>query len=152
MAHVYRIHSAETWVQARDDYLAGYSAETVCRRYGLGLSAFRQRARKYGWRRSDQVAPPPGEADLSLYADVNLEAQIEMAGLRFIEALEVGKAVEARRWRRLWLELDDTRAQIRAAMMEHMTPMEMAAFITAAPAEEPETEDEARLLPIPPPG
>ena len=66
MTEPYRIREAAIWAQARTDYLSGLSAEAVCRRHDLGLSAFRRRARKYGWRRSDQVEPPPGELDLNL--------------------------------------------------------------------------------------
>lgn len=150
MTRIYRTRSAETWAKARDDYLAGCSAETVCRRYDLGLAGFRLRARRYGWRRCDQVPPPPGEADLALYADIDLEAQIKTAGLRFIEALESGKAVEARRWRRLWIELSETHVQIRELWTQDMTPMERVAYLVKPPEEEPETEEEARLLPLSP--
>ncbi|GLK49671.1 hypothetical protein GCM10017620_26440 [Brevundimonas intermedia] len=150
MTRLYRTRPAETWAKARDDYLAGSSAETVCRRYDLGLASFRLRARRYGWRRCDQVPPPPGEADLTLYSDIDLEAQIKTAGLRFIEALEGGKAVEARRWRRLWIELSETHVQIRELWTKEMTPMERVAYLVTPPEEEPETEEEARLLPMPP--
>jgi hypothetical protein len=150
MTRIYRTRSAETWAKARDDYLAGCSAETVCRRYDLGLAGFRLRARRYGWRRCDQVPPPPGEADLALYADIDLEAQIKTAGLRFIEALESGKAVEARRWRRLWIELSETHVQIRELWTQDMTPLDKVAYLVTPPEEEPETEEEARLLPLSP--
>ena len=144
MTDPYRIRPAETWVQARDDYLSGLSAETVCRRHDLGLSAFRRRARKYGWRRSDQVEAPPGETDLSLYGDVTMEDQIQTARLRFIEALEIGKATEARRWRRLWLELCEARQTFDAQFFKGMSPAGIAAL--ANDTEEDETEEEAWLL------
>ena len=54
---VYRVRSQQIWDLARDDYLAGEPARIVCRRYDLGLSAFRIRARKAGWRRQDQDDP-----------------------------------------------------------------------------------------------
>ena len=73
MTEPYRIREAAIWAQARTDYLSGLSAEAVCRRHDLGLSAFRRRARKYGWRRSDQVEPPPGELDLNLYSDLDMD-------------------------------------------------------------------------------
>lgn len=148
MTELYRIRPADVWVQARDDYLSGLSAETVCRRHDLGLSAFRRRARRYGWRRSDQVDPPPGELNLALYDDLTPEEQIATARLRFLEALEVGKATEARRWRRLWIELCDARNAIDAEFMAGMTPQEMAASL-AEDAGTDETEDEARLLGAP---
>ena len=55
-ATVYRVRSQEIWDLARDDYLAGKPARIVCRRYDLGLSAFRIRARKGEWRRGDPVS------------------------------------------------------------------------------------------------
>ncbi|MFA4940656.1 hypothetical protein [Brevundimonas sp.] len=101
MTDVYRIRAAQTWAQARADYLSGLSAEAVCRRHDLGLSAFRRRARKYGWRRSDQVEPPPGKIDLGLYSDLDMDDLARTARLRFAEAVESGRATDARRWRRL---------------------------------------------------
>jgi hypothetical protein len=145
MTELYRIRPADVWVQARDDYLSGLSAETVCRRHDLGLSAFRRRARKYGWRRSDQVEPPPGESDLSLYDDLGPEEQIRTARLRFLQALEVGKATEARRWRRLWVELCQDRDVLNAEFLGGMSPEEIAASL-AEEARADETEEEARLL------
>ena len=145
MTDPYRIRPAETWVQARDDYLSGLSAETVCRRHDLGLSAFRRRARKYGWRRSDQVEPPPGETDLSLYDDIDMEEQVQTARLRFVEALEIGKATEARRWRGLWLELREARDAFNADFFRGMSPDSVHALLAAATAGD-ETEAEARLL------
>lgn len=145
MTDPYRIRPAEIWVQAREDYLSGLSAETVCRRHDLGLSAFRRRARKYGWRRSDQVEPPPGEADLSLYDDIDPEEQMQTARLRFIEALEIGKATEARRWRSLWLELREARDAFNADFFRGMSPDGVEAFLAVEAAGD-ETEAEAQLL------
>tara|TARA_R110000764_G_scaffold76582_2_gene153871 strand:+ start:190 stop:723 length:534 start_codon:yes stop_codon:yes gene_type:complete len=149
MTDSYRIRPADIWVQAREDYLSGLSAETVCRRHDLGLSAFRRRARKYGWRRSDQVEPPPGEADLSLYADLTMEDQIDTARLRFLEALEIGKATEARRWRSLWLELCDARHALDMDIFDGMSPAAITAALTAD-AEADETGDEVQRLGPPP--
>lgn len=39
MTDLYRIRPADIRVQAREDYLADATAETVCRRHDLGLSA-----------------------------------------------------------------------------------------------------------------
>ncbi|MBD3837747.1 hypothetical protein [Brevundimonas sp.] len=149
MAETYRIRSIQTWAQARDDYLSGLSAETVCRRHDLGLSAFRRRARKYGWRRSDQIEPPPGETDLSIYEDVGLDDQVETAALRFVQALEHGKATEARRWRRLWLELRDASDAMDAEMFPGMSRHEIAAMIAADDAlyDDPEEADALRIEP-----
>ena len=63
MTDAYRIRSPETWTQARDAYLARESADSVCRRFDLGLTAFRTRAREQGWRRSDQDDPEPEPLD-----------------------------------------------------------------------------------------
>ena len=153
MTDPYRIRSPETWVQARDDYLAGMTAEAVCGRYGLGLSAFRRRARDYGWRRADQPDPPPRldpdeEVDLDVYDDVQLFEQVEMAYNRFVRALARGRSVEATRWRRLWHELCEQEQQISDHVFEGMTPKEIAACREAA-KEPPDTEEEARLLAMP---
>lgn len=145
MTDVYRIRSVQIWAQARDDYLSGLSAETVCRRHDLGLSAFRRRARQYGWRRSDQVPPPPGELDLSIYADVGLDDQIDTARLRFVQALEQGKATEARRWRRLWQELVEATAALDADMFPGKSREEVAALIAADEARHDALEDEEAL-------
>lgn len=145
MTEPYRIQPAATWVQARDDYLSGMSAETVCRRHDLGLSAFRRRARKYGWRRMDQDDPPPGEVDLSIFNDLTDDDQVELARLRFIEALNHGKSTEARRWRRLWLELRDAAEAFDAEFFRGMSPAEIAAF-RAAPRDDDESGQEALLL------
>jgi len=135
MTETYRIRSIETWAQARDDYLSGMSAETVCRRHDLGLSAFRRRARK---------------ADLSIYDDVGLDDQVETAALRFVQALEHGKATEARRWRRLWLELREASEALDAELFPGKSRYEIAAMIAADDAlyDDPEEEDALRLPPL----
>lgn len=64
MSEPYRIRSAETWDAARLAYLDGCSADEVCVRFDLGLSALRKRAKAEGWRRSDQAeAEPFDDAD-----------------------------------------------------------------------------------------
>ncbi len=150
MTDPYRIRSIDTWARARDDYLSGMAAETVCRRHDLGLSAFRRRARRHGWRRADQIEPPPGETDLSIYADLGADDQIETARLRFAQALEQGRATEARRWRRLWLELRDESAALDADLFPELD----AAGIRAVIAADSEAEDrrEDHYLGLAPPG
>ncbi|WP_309628528.1 hypothetical protein [Brevundimonas sp.] len=144
MTDLYRIRPADVWVQARDDYLSGLSAETVCRRHDLGLSAFRRRARKFGWRRSDQVEPDLCATDLSLYDDIQLEEQIQTARLRFVQALEIGKAIEASRWRRLWLDLREAADILHTEFYAGMSSEEIADSRGADTSDE--TEDEAMLL------
>ena len=144
MTDPYRLHPPEVWVQARNDYLSGSSAEAVCRRYDLGLSAFRRRARKYGWRRSDQIVPPPGELDLSIYGDMALDEQIRTARLRFVAALETGRAIEARRWRRLMLELQTALNTLQYQIARGLDPEQVADVLP--PGTSDETEAEADLL------
>lgn len=147
MTETYRIRSPETWAQARDDYLAGMDAETVCRRHDLGLSAFRRRARKYGWRRIDQDDPAPDDLDLSVYEDLQLEDQIRTAHLRFARALDQGRPIEAGRWRRLWSQLCDYNNALKDDLFRGSSRDEVAALL-AAEADD-ETEDEVRLLSAP---
>lgn len=146
MTDPYRIRPAQTWVQAREDYLAGASAETVCRRHDLGLSAFRRRARKYGWRRVDQETGAPDAADMALYEDVDLIDQAALARLRFVQALNEGKAIEARRWRRLWCELTEAVDAFDRDFFAGCTPQEIAAFDLTDDAHDDETEEELILL------
>ena len=149
MTETYRIRSPETWLQARDDYLAGLTAEAVCRRHDLGLSAFRSRARKQGWRRTDQgdasSTPPDDDLGLSIYDDVGIDEQIHMARQRFNQALHHGKPMEAARWRRLWRELCDERDALDADLLPHMSPSEIQDML-AAEADADEAEEEFRSL------
>lgn len=147
MSEIYRIRAAHIWAQARDDYLSGLSAEDVCRRHDLGLSAFRRRARKYGWRRSDHVMPPPGEVDLALYDDVQLEDQIQTARLRFVEAVERGRATDARRWCRLASDLE---REVRAADAAFFRGMSQAQIDACQDKMRREIEEEDAALLGPP--
>ncbi|MDP3801726.1 hypothetical protein [Brevundimonas sp.] len=131
MTETYRIRSPETWAQAREDYLAGMDAEAVCSRHDLGLSAFRRRARREGWRRRDQDDPAPIDPDLSIYDDVDSDEQAELARLRFIQALNRGRSVEAARWRRLWLELRRENDALDAEIFDGMTRGQINALLTA---------------------
>lgn len=148
MTESYRIRSAETWARARDDYLGGMGAEAVCHRYGLGLSAFRRRARKYGWRRSDQADPAPTEVDLSIYDDIGPEDEVRMARLRFVQALNQGRSTEAARWRRLWHELRDELEAFHAEFYRGLSPAQIAACI-AADEQADDEEDDAPALAAP---
>lgn len=145
MTEPYRIRSAETWAQAREDYLAGMDAEAVCRRYDLGLSAFRRRARREGWRRMDQ-GDPPIDTDLSIYDDIDPTEQADLARLRFLQALNHGKAVEAARWRRLWLEMRDANAALDADLFPGMSPAQVSALLAADYAAVDANADRLALL------
>lgn len=142
----YRIRSADVWARARDDYLAGMAAEAVCRRHDLGLSAFRRRARRHGWRRLDQEAPA-GADDLALYDDLGLDDQMETARRRYLQALEQGRAVDAARWRRLWRELEAESQAVIADVYCGLTPAEIVDQRRAdrLEAEAAEAEEDAAL-------
>lgn len=148
MTDVYRIREAAIWAQARTDYLSGLSAEAVCRRHDLGLSAFRRRAGKYGWRRSDQVEPPPGEIDLNLYSDLDMDDLARTARLRFAEAIEGGRASDARRWRALADELTRESRAFDKDLFKGMSREEVRASHEEM-RREIEQEDEALLGPPP---
>ncbi len=148
MTEPYRIRSADTWARARDDYLAGMAAETVCSRHDLGLSAFRRHARRGGWRRVDLDDAAPVETDLTIYEDIDLDEQVVLARLRFVQALHHGRAWEAARWRRLWHELHREKDAFDADFLAGMSPEEIDALLIAEAAElEAEDED---LDPLPP--
>lgn len=150
MTETYRIRSVETWIKARDDYLGGLSAEAVCRRYDLGLSAFRTRARRYGWRRVDQDDPAPDSCDLSIYDDMRPEDQVQMAWLHFSRALSQGEALEARRWRRLWAELVEARNRIDAEFVEGLSLEEVQEMRIRLSEEDEDDEQTALVLAMPP--
>lgn len=137
----YRIRSADTWARARDDYLSGMTAEAVCRRHDLGLSAFRRRAARHGWRRADQDAPG-GADDLAIYDDLDLDDEVVTARRRYLQALEQGRSVEAARWRRLWQALSAQSRAIDADLFPGLTPLQIAAQVEAD-RQEVEAEEEA---------
>jgi hypothetical protein len=103
----YRIRSEATWDQARQAYLEGATAEEVCARYDLSTGAFRERARKGGWRRRDQADPDPvlddvPEDDLDDAAgEVDFDALAAQALTRMQRALSRGQATLAINWLRL---------------------------------------------------
>ena len=79
MTDAYRIRTDETWAEAREDYLTGFTAEEVCRRHEIGLSALRRRARREGWRRTDQDDPVAADDDLDVFDDVRPPDLVDMA-------------------------------------------------------------------------
>lgn len=102
MPHPSRTRSAETWSRAREAYLAGEPAESVCARFDIALRTLRDRARLEGWRRADQPDPepidPPGEA--SPDADIDDEELRRIARARMAHAARRGLVGEALRWAR----------------------------------------------------
>jgi len=66
MTEPYRIRGAETWEVARLAYLDGFSADEVCARFDLGISALRKRAKLRGWRLGSpkwlsEISPSPAK-------------------------------------------------------------------------------------------
>lgn len=126
MTDAHRIRSPETWNAARDAYLAGATAEEVCERHDLGLSAFRARARRHGWRRADQPDPEPQDDDLDAYAGVALTELVDLAWRRVARALDRGASTEAARWLRIHASLharaqaEATAARDEAARVAHL--------------------------------
>ena len=113
-----RVRSGEVWARARGDFLAGLSAREVCVRHDLGLSALKARARREGWRRSDQADPPPirdlgYDPELAEDLDEELEAETpadvgDMAGRALLlarRALALGRLGEAQGWTGVWRRL-----------------------------------------------
>lgn len=114
------------WDHARREYLAGVKATTVCQRYGMSLSSFRQHARVGGWRRMDQPgceAPPEfGEYhpdDNVSFADLAAEAFLNIR-----RALGMGRASEASTWMRVYDSLADrARAEVMADLPDISPPL-----------------------------
>lgn len=103
----------EIWAEVRADYLAGLSAPACCRRYGVGLTALRDRAAREGWRRRDQPWVAPNNLDIE-DEGVQLEEEVDgdldrvepshlawVAHRRMLRAVMRGQATEALRWNRV---------------------------------------------------
>lgn len=90
------------WARAREDYLAGEAAETVCARHGLGVSTLRARASAEGWRRADQPDPEPVDLDAE-YEDgpPSFDAMLRHAEVRLNRAVLRGRPAEASSWLRV---------------------------------------------------
>jgi hypothetical protein len=143
MADAYRIRSEETWAEARSDYLAGFTAEDVCRRYDIGLSALRLRARRERWRRADGVDPSPADDDLDLFADVEPDDMVEMARLRMVAAISRGQSTEAARWGRIYRDQRTDRDTRELLEMERR----MLAAAARPPSPRPATAASGRPAP-----
>jgi hypothetical protein len=131
--HMHR--SDPTWDAAREAYLAGEAAETVCERFHLNLNTFRARSRKHKWRRCDQPDPQPHEQvateDLPL---PDMEETFRIASARVTHAVKQGRIEEALKWGRIMnLALRDrevrSRLEVRAAEIQRR--MEMVGAVSA---------------------
>jgi len=140
----YRVRSEETWAAAREDYECGWSAEEVCRRYDLGLSAFRQRARREEWRRCDQPEPeplPPFPAEPE--AALSDEQLLDLAQRSLSSAVRRGRVYEARAWMRLIAELKQRARQAAesAAYRQRLAALKAKRAEEAEPEPQPADED-----------
>ncbi|WP_295194285.1 hypothetical protein [uncultured Brevundimonas sp.] len=142
-APVYRVRSQEVWDLARDDYLAGEPARIVCRRYDLGLSAFRIRARKGKWRRGDQDDPDLYDPALELEAveDLAFSDMADTARRRLQLALMDGEATEAQRWLRIFETLSSMASQTGDVHTLHPDFPPRPSDGTAPPVPRPSTDD-----------
>ncbi|WP_312598440.1 hypothetical protein [Brevundimonas sp.] len=154
---VYRVRSQQVWDLARDDYLAGEPARVVCRRYDLGLSAFRIRARKAGWRRQDQDDPDLYDPALALEAveDVAFSDMAASARRRLQLALMDGEATEAQRWLKIFETLSVLAAEagdVHPLHPDFAAPAsdrdDAAASLAAAPDVAAEPDEVHRLHPV----
>ncbi len=104
----YRIRSDAVWAQARAAYLDGETAEGVCDRFDLSLSAFRERARRGGWRRCDQPVREPLPVDVmddvdgyAIEMGASYAELAEHALRQMRRAIARGQASAASSWMRL---------------------------------------------------
>jgi phage terminase large subunit-like protein len=68
-------HSEDIWAQARRDYLAGYTASAVSKRYGMSVDAIRKRASKQKWCKAHHVARQEPPAPLHPFPSPEQAAQ-----------------------------------------------------------------------------
>ena len=113
----YRIRSDQTWDLARAAYLQGETADSVCFRFDLSLGAFRERARKGGWRRCDQPdrEPLPVSAEDDVDFDAGYAELAEHALRQLRRAVARGRASAAASWMRLHDRLSARVREIEAA-------------------------------------
>lgn len=103
----YRIRPDAVWAEARDAYLWGFTAEEVCERYDLGLSAFKARAAREKWRRADQPHDLPDDPGLTSEDDLVASSE-DLAAIAWgnaARALRASRSVEAQRWLRIHADL-----------------------------------------------
>lgn len=141
------------WEAVRQDYLSGVSAPACCRRYGVGLSALRDRAAREGWRRVDQPWTPPNRLDpedegvkLEEACGGNLD-RVPLRELSFVawrrmmRAIMRGDAAEALRWRRVRQALDQDEAELEREMAQEESVRRYRASSRSAPPSPNDPDD-----------
>lgn len=93
-----RVRPPETWEAVRAAYHAGESAQSVCDRFGLSLSAFRTHARREGWRRTDMPEPEPDALIDDDAPAPTREDMMETAWRMAARAIRRGRSGESQRW------------------------------------------------------
>jgi len=89
----------DAWTLARDMYLNGATGSHICRRFGFPPSTFWARAAREGWLRKDNPEPVVEAAPFDPDAPpATAAASRDRAWQRFSQAVEQGRAAEARRW------------------------------------------------------
>ena len=120
-----RIRSDEIWSAARQLYAMGATGAEVRERYGLGRSAFYNRARKEGWRRNDELESPPLRDEYDRQPE-QLERDAVALALEAWEgvcrAMDRGRTLEARSWMRLYRELREVAVARMEDAMLHLSP------------------------------
>jgi len=114
------------WDHARREYLSGVKATTVCQRYGISLSSFRQHARVGGWRRMDQPGceAPPEFGEYHPDDNVSFADLADEAFLNIRRALGMGRASEASTWMRVYDSLADrARSEVMADLPDIAPPL-----------------------------
>lgn len=106
-AVAHRPRGPAVWARAREEYEDGEPAPGICRRYGIGLSTFRERAAREGWRRRDADELTPADAErLDALGDVEEGPHaLTLCWGRFALAVRDGDRLGARAWLRLHREL-----------------------------------------------
>ncbi len=110
--------SEEVWDRARQAYLAGESGPSVCERYGIGLTTFRERASHDGWRRVDMKESTLTSGREVLPASAAYTDMAAEAGMRLREALARGRAADVVSWMRVQDQLADRIGQDTTAFQQ----------------------------------
>ncbi len=128
----------ETWSQVRKAYVAGESAPSVARRFDVGLSNLRRRARTEGWTRNRiaerlDLKPLRGGADDPAPALAALSLVSETAEPPYVDPdVAVGRALRRAAWLLSQGQAAEATALIRAAEALELKWNEMGAGLCVA--------------------